>query len=278
MYDGYVKYDRSYILRSAVTDVCSENDATFKLWGEVFEILFAGKQDIYLRWGETTSSLTTDQKKLNRPGDKHVVGLKVDCRAVAYFANNKLDIDLMNMEAAKEYEDDKICHDCIKPIAEAKCSLDYLLNSPNLTDEKKAALVISIVQIAGSKCEVCCYRLVANGLYTLQSVGSLTLSPIFTEFSHSSYAWFKLLNQLKSMVLTLYDAAVLSQQKNTKDFVETPTTSLPSVSMTSTRGTFFPPTEASPVPRIPPNLYSPSCPPLYNTDSNESNKRLKENI
>jgi hypothetical protein len=135
-----------------------------------------------LGWGETTSSLTTGQKKLNRPGDRHVVGLKVDCWAVAYFANDKLDIVLMNMDAAKEYEDDKICHDRIKLIAETKCSLDYLLSSPNLTDEKKAALVIPIVQIAGTKCEVCCYKLVANGLYTLQSVGSLTLSPISTEF------------------------------------------------------------------------------------------------
>jgi hypothetical protein len=41
--------ERSYILGSAVSDVCSENDTIVKLWSEIFEILFAGKQDVYLR-------------------------------------------------------------------------------------------------------------------------------------------------------------------------------------------------------------------------------------
>jgi hypothetical protein len=205
--------ERSYILGTAVIDTCSENDSIVKLWGEVFEVLFAGNKDVYLRWGETTSDLTTNQKKLNRPGEKHVVGLKVDCRAVVYFGNDSTEVDVMNMEAAKSYEENKISHDRIKLIAEAKAAFDHFHNSCHLSPEKKAKLVLPIVQITGSKCEVCCYRLAANGLYVLSSIGSLTISPVPTEFADHCYEWYKLLKHLKTLVFNLYDTSVALEQK-----------------------------------------------------------------
>lgn len=88
-----------------------------ELWGEVFELLFGGNSDIYLRWGETISGVTTLQKKLNRSGDKNVVGMKVYCRAVVFFEKENLEIDLMNMEAAKVYNDNKIFQDRAKLVA-----------------------------------------------------------------------------------------------------------------------------------------------------------------
>ncbi|KAG2192221.1 hypothetical protein INT47_012457 [Mucor saturninus] len=264
--------ERAYILRTI--RVNSEADSLIKLWGEVFELLFGGNQDIYLRWGETTSGVTTLQKKLNRPGDKNVVGMKVDCRAVVFFEKENLDIDLMNMEAAKVYNDDKIFQDRAKLVAEAKCSLDYFLHSSALTAEKKAKICIPVLQIAGAKCELCSYRLVADGLYALNSVGSLTVSPICTEFSKNAPSWFKLLTRLKTMVLNLYDTSIIIQQKNTNDFNSVDMNASPS---TSTRGTFFPPTEASPVPILPSNMYGSSCPPLNDGNAIESspNKKLK---
>jgi hypothetical protein len=81
------------------------------------------------------------------------------------------------------------------------------------------------------------------------------------------------------MVLTLYDAAILVQKKKKKKRLCGDSPHKPPISSHDiNKRNFLPAHRASPVPRMPPNLYSPSCPPLYDTDSNESNKRLKENI
>ncbi|KAI9262567.1 hypothetical protein EDC94DRAFT_671670 [Helicostylum pulchrum] len=234
--------ERSYILSTLTMGLYSENDAIIKVWGEVFYYYYR----------------------------QNVIGLKTDCRAVAYFHHDNQKVDLTSLEAGKEFDETKVFSDRANLVAEAKSTLDLFLNSSTLPKDKKDKPVIPIIQIARMKCELCAYRLVADGLYALDSVGSLSLPPLSSEFSENSFSWFQTLLGLKSMIMTLYDNSLILQQKNQGDFINSDVTIGGS---NLTRGTFFPPTKASPIPTMPVNLYAPSCPPVYD-DSKKQKQAL----
>lgn len=137
-----------------------------KIWAKVFELLFGDVGSTFIKWGESVSGLTSDQKKANDQSKKNVIGLKVDARFITnvHAIKRKL-VDISNMEAAKSLNSKgKIYNDKSKLAIKTKCILDNLVF--NCEPQTIENLRLLNLQICGTKADVCSLRLVNSGMYT----------------------------------------------------------------------------------------------------------------
>ncbi|KAG1457734.1 hypothetical protein G6F46_008380 [Rhizopus delemar] len=87
--------------------------------------------------------------------------------------NGKKKLDCCNGEFARRAatNESKLYYDNSKATLAAKCHLNHIITTaPHLTPKIIPMITISIIQIMGLSCHVCCLSLVDKGLYAAQDI------------------------------------------------------------------------------------------------------------
>jgi hypothetical protein len=80
-------------------------------------------------------------------------------------------------------------------LVEPRCNLDHLITNCPSADPKR--FYMHFLQICGKKCDIGLLRLVDEGLYISEKVGSLDIPMSVVEFAEKSVQWVMLLFSIK---------------------------------------------------------------------------------
>lgn len=114
---------------------------------------------------------STETKTTQHGEERKKIGDKIDFRVV----DKVDDIDLINGEIASVTDPHKYFQDDRKIIREGKNMNDYFYRSPYLTTTQKESVKATCIQIMGTEGEITSLRLVDDGLYVNNYLGSLRL-------------------------------------------------------------------------------------------------------
>lgn len=231
----------------------TELDGLVKFWSEVFESLFAdNKHGITCKWGES-------QAYHNE--------YKIDVRIIV--VKGTLEIDLIDVEAARYLYNQKTNDDHLKLAIESKGILDHIIKQSSSFNPRKS--IVFMIQICQNQCQVKTLRLCDRGLYCIQHQADLSLPTSPIEFGKKSCSWFAMLESIKNATIKLaehlnknytksYDAHFgRASDDNNEQYVNW------------IRGSFFPPAEVTD-PLILPN-------PLYGSINDDGSvKKQKTTI
>ncbi|GAA5797442.1 hypothetical protein HPULCUR_002826 [Helicostylum pulchrum] len=254
-----------YIERSDIftSSTATEMDYLAKVWMEIFELLFA-KENVQIKWGESTSQQTTNAKLSNNGNTANTIGLKVDARIITKSPSSD-PADLLNLEASKDSNDSsKILSDNLKLAIESKVIVDHIVDFLPENHQMKYVSVQSI-QISGLQAEICSLRLVDSGLYVHDIDFDISLPPSVISFGETLIGWTEKLLFLRKRILanaTIVSSMPARSQKTFAEACNRPRSDTPLindglVSRSWTRGTFFLPTEKRPIPIMPVNFLAP---------------------
>jgi hypothetical protein len=206
--------------------------------------------------------LTTNEKRSFNDDKANTIGFKVDARFIA--KPRLLDdnvVDTSNMEAARCLDDPrKVFNDKTKLAIETKILLDNVVCNCNPTSIKK--LQVLNIQICGVEAEVCCMTLADSGLYIHNYAYNISLPCTLNLFAENCIDWIRRLVTFKKSCLHLAELpkAFTSNHSRTFDhvFSRESSPSQPHATCNSSwvRGTFFPSTNADPIPRFPKHFLS----------------------
>ncbi|GAA5816876.1 hypothetical protein MFLAVUS_010410 [Mucor flavus] len=176
-----------------------------KLWGEILELLVGDSSELYVNWGETSTDTTTAVKRINNDNKPHTIGCKVDGRIVCKVSEV---VDTCHVEAARASSSlDKIHSDKFKLAAESKCTIDDMVMSGKLKNQK--AIILQNMQIFGILAEVCTLKLIDCGLYVNRVEFDLSLCTSLNLFADKLIMWIR---QLKSLKKNCLNIAALSNE------------------------------------------------------------------
>lgn len=242
LYSIYAHVINIYRKRSAaLKDSKSSNtelDCLVKFWSEIIESLFPdNKNRIYCKWGESKAFHN---------------GFRIDCRII--IKKEEDEIDLMDVEAARYFYQQKSNDDHLKLCIESKDIVDYLATYSTTFNPKK--ILVFMLQICQNRCEIKHLHLCDDGLYCLESYASLSLPFSVVDFAKQSPSWFNALFSLKKNCEKL--AQRFNDFDKRKDYAthfnrQTKKKPVPDYK-TWVRGSFYPPAENI-LPISPENLY-----------------------
>lgn len=107
-------------------DKSTEMNYLAKIRTEVFELLFA-KEDVFVKWGKSTSTQTKDIKLINNGNVANGIGLKVDARFIIKSPSLN-SVDLANPKASKDNNEGlNIMMDKLKFAIKSKVIVDHLV-------------------------------------------------------------------------------------------------------------------------------------------------------
>ncbi|ORX44598.1 hypothetical protein DM01DRAFT_1411273 [Hesseltinella vesiculosa] len=243
----------------------TEADWLAKLWMPIFEALFAGSH-VRLKWGESALPCSTILKK-QAQDDKHVIGLKIDCR---FMANS---IDVGTAEAARNMTPQKITSDHAKLLVEAKLILDTFATRLPLLPA--GDLKVYCVQICRQYADILCLDLVDNGLYVATPFARLSLPSSLVLFTSMAKDWFDSALQLKKRCLDLEKHTHIfskGKKRSFGDHFDRPVAFEPNAKRSWIRGTFF---ESVPIEKqrdLANYLYAP--PPMQDLHTKKKNQNI----
>lgn len=146
---------------------------------EDFEAVF-GDGDMFCVWDESVNKESSAAKTGNK-STKTLIGDKADGRVCIKGSDGKT-VDLINIEFAKTLENSKYQLDHRKILRESKTIADTFYKNPNLDVRYKSNIQANCIQVTGVEGQVFVVKLVDNGLYVSQKVGSLRLPSSPTGF------------------------------------------------------------------------------------------------
>ncbi|SAL98890.1 hypothetical protein [Absidia glauca] len=179
----------------------SEGDYVVKFWGPLVELVFC-KTGLRPQWGDTVSQL----------GKKTKPRMKMDLRVLCVASrNNDEQDDVCSGEFAKASGGWKYHKDKAKLVVNAKLLLNQVikeLGSDNANNTR-----ICMLQSMGLEAAIYSLRLVANGLYVLESHGTLKIPTCIEQYAKSMAELLEKLNLLKELSLKMKSHCELARNK-----------------------------------------------------------------
>ncbi|KAI9343683.1 hypothetical protein BD770DRAFT_414394 [Pilaira anomala] len=155
-----------YILKSDHQPF-SEQDFVSKVWSPMIEIVFRSLDDvpsIIAHWGDTNPELIKENGKV----------IRTDLRFIACQSSKEI-IDAGVAEFAPKVFPSKYYRDKLKMILASKAQLNSLVKDfSDLDKDSLRNLNIPFISIMGFECEIYTLRLIANGLYGVELIYSMT--------------------------------------------------------------------------------------------------------
>ncbi|CAO3694807.1 unnamed protein product [Rhizopus stolonifer] len=153
----------------------SECDYIVKFWSRLVELVFT-KTGMSPHWGDTVSEVC---KKNNRR-------LKMDLRILCKVINDSDTMDdLSAAEFSKHASNAKLYEDRTKLVIHAKMILNQIIASSGAYMSSITDLRVCMLQVMGLQAEILSLRLIANGLYVLESHGYLYIPTTLNSYAEN---------------------------------------------------------------------------------------------